>query len=725
MLAPYARLALLRASPQPASGPLLGPLARRPAPPLSLNDKLARLIQKLYRKDALTGIQIAVYRGGHLAAEAHGGVLGEADPRPVQADTLFNCFSVTKGVAAMALHLLADENAVSYEEPVATYWPEFAAEGKGTITVRHVLSHQAGLHREPSLDIKLHEICNWDGMLQRLANAATSTPPGRLTRYHVLSFGWLMGGIVRGATNGQHLRDLVRERLAGPLNIEKECMLGLGGQPQGAKTPGVAERLATLCNGLFTSSDGSLPDQSEVHKLLETLRQQDSDRREEEMRVAEAETGAPSAAAVATAAASAAPGTASGMRDDAEGGSAGRGIEANQEDSHAGSEVVGHTEEAPHDDEIVYPPKLQRREHSFSEMAMKAIEEVKLAATSGAEFGWQETSTSKGVRLFKREVPGRPLLMVRGTGRIDRHPACVFEMLSNLDNKKKWNQQFRCLEIVEELDDYVRIMRDEYNPIWPVSGRDFCIFQTIHFNDDGGFVVASQSVEDDRAPEQDGIVRAELDIGGAHVCPAPDNPMHSIVTYLVSIDLKGSIPTMVKNAVATKQPLCVDGIRKLCETNTDFERYEKMQRYLARQAMLRAKASGPAGKAPVPPPPTTAAAPTAAERREVMDSLRSPLPSENGALSAASAVAIENNSSASEGAETGTEEGNNAPRELDSNKLLLLDPCIYNLDSVGWWPRLSLVLCVCDSCCLGRSRCSSNTSALNRLSRFLCPSLHR
>lgn len=678
MLAPYARLALLRASPQPALRPLLGPLARRPAPPLSLNDKLARLIQKLYRKEALTGIQIAVYRGGHLAAEAHGGVLGEADPRPVQADTLFNCFSVTKGVAAMALHLLADENAVSYEEPVATYWPEFSAQGKGAITVRHVLSHQAGLHREPSLDIKLHEICDWDGMLQRLANATTSTPPGRLTRYHVLSFGWLMGGIVRGATNGQHLRDVVRERLAGPLNIEKECMLGLGGQPQGAKTPGIAERLATLCNGLFTSSDGSLPDQSEVHKLLETLRQQDSDRREEEIRVAEAEAGAPGAAAVAAAT----PDTASGINDDAAGESVGREVEANGEDSHAGSEAVGHPEEAPHDNEIVYPPKLQRCEHSFSETAMKAIEEVKLAATSGPEYGWQETSTSKGVRLFKREVPGKPLLMVRGTGRVDRHPACVFEMLSNLDNKKKWNQQFRSLEIIEELDDYVRIMRDEYNPIWPVSGRDFCIFQTIHFDDDGGFVVASRSVEDDRVPEQDGIVRAELDIGGAHVRPAPDNPMHSIVTYLVSIDLKGSIPTMVKNAVATKQPLCVDGIRKLCETNTDFERYEKMQRYLARQTTLRAKALGSGERAPVPPPPTTAAAPTAAERREVMDSLRSPLPSENGALSAASAVAIENNS-ASEEAETGAVEGSDTPRELDSNKLLLLDPCIYNLDSVG------------------------------------------
>ena len=116
-------------------------------------------------------------------------------------------------------------------------------------------------------------------MLDRLADTAPATPPGKLTRYHILSFGWLVGGIVRGASKGQHLRDIVRTRLAGPLNIDQECMLGLGGLPEGAKTAGVAERLATLCNGLFTSSDGTPPDQSEVRKLLDMLRQQDSEQR--------------------------------------------------------------------------------------------------------------------------------------------------------------------------------------------------------------------------------------------------------------------------------------------------------------------------------------------------------------------------------------------------------------------------------------------------------------
>lgn len=286
ILAPYARLALLRAGDKAnvALRPY-APLPRfagvSPATPLPLDFKLRRLLAQLYREDAITGIQVAVYKDGRPAADVCAGIMGEADPRPVQPDTLFNCFSVSKGIVAMVAHLLADDALIDYDAPVVRYWPEFGSHGKDKLTVRQLLSHQAGLHREPTLDIKLQQLIDWEGMLAHLAAARPAAPPGLLTRYHILSFGWLVGGVVRGATAGQHLREVLRQRLAVPLGIEDECMLGLGGRDYATLEP----RLATLCNGLFTSSDGSLPDERDIQQLLVQLREHDKARKAEEARM--------------------------------------------------------------------------------------------------------------------------------------------------------------------------------------------------------------------------------------------------------------------------------------------------------------------------------------------------------------------------------------------------------------------------------------------------------
>lgn len=131
--------------------------------------------------------------------------------------------------------------------------------------------------------------------------------------------------------------------------------------------------------------------------------------------------------------------------------------------------------------------------------------------------------------------------------------------------------------------------------------------------------------------------------------------------------MQGSIPTIVKNAVATKQPLCVDGIRKLCETNKDFDRYEKMQRYMDRRAAAKARsAAGGTGQSlPAPDPPLP-----------VHESVTSPseLVQETDALAATAAAAS-------------AEDSSDRPPELDTNKLMLLDPCIYNLKAVSYERR--------------------------------------
>nr|WP_240950360.1 beta-lactamase family protein [Novosphingobium sp. ERN07] len=98
-------------------------------------------------------------------------VHGAADPatgRPVEPETLFNVFSVTKAVTATALHIQDERGLVDYDEPVAIYWPDFAANGKQGATVRHVLTHRAGVPQMP-VDVTAEMMCDWAAMASAIA----------------------------------------------------------------------------------------------------------------------------------------------------------------------------------------------------------------------------------------------------------------------------------------------------------------------------------------------------------------------------------------------------------------------------------------------------------------------------------------------------------------------------------------------------------------------------
>jgi CubicO group peptidase (beta-lactamase class C family) len=129
------------------------------------------------------------------------------------------CFSTTKGVASFALHLQAEAGLLDYDEPVATYWPEFGQNGKEGVTVRHVLSHSAGLHRLRSVIDDASEMLDWDHMVDRLAREAPAYPPGTKTGYHALTYGWLAGEIVR-RVSGRPLGEVVVDDIAAPLGLD-------------------------------------------------------------------------------------------------------------------------------------------------------------------------------------------------------------------------------------------------------------------------------------------------------------------------------------------------------------------------------------------------------------------------------------------------------------------------------------------------------------------------
>jgi len=174
--------------------------------------------------------------GGALAVRLHGrpvvdvwaGFADQRRSRPWTRDTVTICFSTTKGLASTVVHRLADRGLVDYEAPVASYWPEFAAAGKKDITVRALLSHQAGLHSIVGLAERPEDLLDHLGLEERLAARPSDPLPGH-PGYHAFTYGWLVAGLARRVT-GRGMADLVRCELAEPLATDG---LAIGTPPDG------------------------------------------------------------------------------------------------------------------------------------------------------------------------------------------------------------------------------------------------------------------------------------------------------------------------------------------------------------------------------------------------------------------------------------------------------------------------------------------------------------
>ncbi|MEU6587120.1 serine hydrolase domain-containing protein [Nocardia sp. NPDC046763] len=175
--------------------------------------------------------------GGALTVHLRGEPLveiwiGDAAPRrPWDADTGAIVFSATKGIAATVIHRLADRGLIDYDAPVAHYWPEFAANGKGRITVRQVLSHRAGLYGLPEIARGLDDVLDHRMMEDHLAAAKPDHLLG-IPAYHALTFGWLLAGLARAVT-GRGMAELFRTEVAEPLGTEG---IHLGSPPPGSTT---------------------------------------------------------------------------------------------------------------------------------------------------------------------------------------------------------------------------------------------------------------------------------------------------------------------------------------------------------------------------------------------------------------------------------------------------------------------------------------------------------
>ncbi len=164
------------------------------------------------------GASACVVVEGEVVADVWAGHLDVERTRPWQADTITNVWSTTKTMTALSALVLVDRGELDVDAPVASYWPEFAANGKEGVLVRHLMSHTGGLPVwDPPLTVD--EVCDWEVATAALASQAPWWEPGTAAGYHALSQGQLVGEVVR-RVSGSSLGTFFAKEVAEPLGAD-------------------------------------------------------------------------------------------------------------------------------------------------------------------------------------------------------------------------------------------------------------------------------------------------------------------------------------------------------------------------------------------------------------------------------------------------------------------------------------------------------------------------
>ncbi len=170
-----------------------------------------------FRELGEVGARVSILRDGETVVDLRGGTVDADGEREWSEDTLVCCHSVSKGVTALAAHALASRGELDIEAPVARYWPEFAAAGKERVTVRQVLAHQASLAfidtAEPG------DALDWERFVGKIAAQSPNWPVATDEAYHSLTFGYLVGEIVR-RIDGRPIERFIADELAGPCDAD-------------------------------------------------------------------------------------------------------------------------------------------------------------------------------------------------------------------------------------------------------------------------------------------------------------------------------------------------------------------------------------------------------------------------------------------------------------------------------------------------------------------------
>ena len=214
------------------------------------NAIVQRAVDTAIGKREEVGIQVCAYHGNRVIADVAAGIADPGTDKAVTHQTLFNIWSVSKAVTATAVHIQADRGLIEYDAPVARYWPEFAANGKGAVTVRHVLMHRSGVPQMPR-GVTPELIVDWEWMVKEIANLEPLAAPGKKAMYQALTFGWLAGELVcRTDPRHRDINTFLQEEINRPLGIDS---LWLGVPKEHL------DRIATLIDNMPPMSPENLP----------------------------------------------------------------------------------------------------------------------------------------------------------------------------------------------------------------------------------------------------------------------------------------------------------------------------------------------------------------------------------------------------------------------------------------------------------------------------------
>ena len=192
---------------------------------LDLRTQVQKTIDGLVVSGREIGVQVAAYLNGRLIVNAVAGLADAATGNPVTPDTPFFSFSTGKGLAGTAVHVLAERGEISYDLRLAEVWPEYARHGKEQTTLRHVLTHSAGVPQLPSFTTA-EDMLDWDRMCRTIASSVPLWEPGARHGYHAWTYGWLVGETVRRVT-GRPISRVLAEDIARPLHADRELFFGV------------------------------------------------------------------------------------------------------------------------------------------------------------------------------------------------------------------------------------------------------------------------------------------------------------------------------------------------------------------------------------------------------------------------------------------------------------------------------------------------------------------
>jgi CubicO group peptidase (beta-lactamase class C family) len=185
---------------------------------------LVQRFASIYRRPSHGGGALAVYWRGEPVVDVWAGYADAGGRRPWERETASMSFSTTKGITSTVVHRFVDRGLLTYDDPLATWWPAFATDDKQHITLRLLMSHQAGLHRIRGVVPTAEELLDHRSIADLVADQVPAKPSRGGTGYHGLTYGWLVAGLVQRVT-GLDLGEAVQCELVGPLGLDG-CFIG-------------------------------------------------------------------------------------------------------------------------------------------------------------------------------------------------------------------------------------------------------------------------------------------------------------------------------------------------------------------------------------------------------------------------------------------------------------------------------------------------------------------